>query len=306
MTTTALIDLSSVPLPDAVELLDYETIYATRKAEMIALWPVEQQAEIAATLELESEPISRVLQENSYRELVWRQRANDAVRAVMLVSARGWDLDNVVANLNVERLVVTPEDDTTTPPTAAVMEGDEDLRARAQLSFQGYSTAGPAGAYRFHALSADGQVKDASPVSPEPGKVVVYVMARTGDGEADEALLAKVEAALNPDDVRPMNDAVEVRTVSVVQYEIVAELEMYDGPDGAAIVSAAEDAAQAYAEGVHYIGRDVAMSGLYKALHQPGVVEATITAPAASIPISDGQTAFCTGITITTRIKANA
>ncbi|WP_186113264.1 baseplate J/gp47 family protein [Burkholderia gladioli] len=318
MSTTALVDLASLPMPDAVELLDFETIYARRKADMIALWPAEQQADIAATLELESEPLARLLQENSYRELVWRQRVNDAVRAVLLASAEGNDLDNVAANLNVQRLVVTPADDTTVPPTPAVMESDADFRYRCQLSFQGYSTAGSRGGYLFHSLSADGQVKDASPTSPTPGKVVVYVMSRTGDGNADDTLIGKVRTALSAEDTRPMNDDLDVRTVSVVNYELVAELVVYYGPDADAVVQAAEDAAQAYAESIHYIGKDVAISGFYKALHQPGVIEANIftlrqtganpdpAAVPATIAISDGQTAYCTDITITPRVLKNA
>ncbi len=306
MSTTALVDLASLPMPDAVELLDFETIYARRKADMIALWPAEQQADIAATLELESEPLVRLLQENSYRELVWRQRVNDAVRAVLLASAEGNDLDNVAANLNVQRLVVTPADDTTVPPTPAVIESDADFRYRCQLSFQGYSTAGSRGGYLFHSLSADGLVKDASPTSPAPGQVVVYVMSRTGDGTADETLINKVNAALSVEDTRPMNDDVDVRSVSIVDYTLVAELELYDGPDSDAVVEAATDAAAAYAESLHYIGKEVALSGYYKALHQPGVIKATITSPADNIPISDGQAAYCTGITLTPKVKPNA
>lgn len=306
MSTTALVDLASLPMPDAVELLDFETIYARRKADMIALWPADQQADIAATLELESEPLARLLQENSYRELVWRQRVNDAVRAVLLASAEGNDLDNVAANLNVQRLVVTPADDTTVPPMPAVMELDADFRYRCQLSFQGYSTAGSRGGYEYHALSADGQVKDVQPTSPAPGKIVVYVMSRTGDGTADDALLAKVKAALSVEDTRPMNDDVEVRSCAPVAYQLVAELDVFDGPDGDAVVARAKDAAQAYADSIHYMAMDIALSGFYKALHQPGVIQANIAQPSANTPIADGQTAYCTGITITKRVKQNA
>ncbi|WLE59279.1 baseplate J/gp47 family protein [Burkholderia plantarii] len=306
MSTTALVDLASIPMPDAVEVLDYETILAARKAGFVALYPEDQQAEVAATLELESEPVARLLQESSYRELVWRQRANDAVRAVMLAYAEKADLDNAGANLNVTRLVVTPADDTTVPPTPAVMESDTDFRYRCQLSFQGYSTAGSRGGYLFHSLSADGQVKDASPTSPAPGVIVVYVMSRTGDGTAGDDLLKKVTAALSVEDTRPMNDDVDVRSVSIVNYEVVAEIEMYDGPDGDAVINAAQADAEAYAESLHYIGKDVALSGFYKALHQPGAVKANISVPTNDIEISDGQTAFCTGITITKRIKPNA
>jgi phage-related baseplate assembly protein len=61
-----------------------------------------------------------------------------------------------LGNNNTERLTITPGDDTTIPPTAAVMESDADLRLRAQQAFEGLSVAGPVGAYEYHGRSADG------------------------------------------------------------------------------------------------------------------------------------------------------
>jgi len=58
----ATIDLSQLPAPDVVEALDYETLLAERKATLISLYPADQQAAIARTLTLESEPIVKLLQ----------------------------------------------------------------------------------------------------------------------------------------------------------------------------------------------------------------------------------------------------
>ncbi|MCF7694669.1 baseplate assembly protein, partial [Mycetohabitans sp. B2] len=66
MSTTP-IDLSQLPAPDVIEPLDYETLFAQRKAQLIALYPLEEQADIAATLALESEPMVKLLQESAYR-----------------------------------------------------------------------------------------------------------------------------------------------------------------------------------------------------------------------------------------------
>ena len=71
------ITLSQLPQPDVIEVLDFETILAERKAYFVSLYPADQQAAIAATLALESEPITKLLQENAYRELILRQRIND-------------------------------------------------------------------------------------------------------------------------------------------------------------------------------------------------------------------------------------
>ncbi|HAV1608873.1 TPA: baseplate J-like protein [Enterobacter hormaechei subsp. steigerwaltii] len=118
----AIVDLT----PDVVEVLDYETILAERKATLVSLYPEEQQGAVARTLILESEPIVKLLEENAYRGVIWRQRVNEAARAVMLAYAAGSGLDQIGANYNVPRLVITPSDDTTFPPTPAVMESDTD------------------------------------------------------------------------------------------------------------------------------------------------------------------------------------
>lgn len=80
----ASIDLSLLPAPDVVELLDYEVLFAERKAALIGAMPEEQREAIARTLELESEPLTKLLQENCYRELILRQRVNEAARASMV------------------------------------------------------------------------------------------------------------------------------------------------------------------------------------------------------------------------------
>lgn len=82
------ITLSQLPQPDVIEVLDFETILSERKAYFVSLYPADQQAAIATTLSLESEPITKLLQENAYRELILRQRINDAAVANMLAWAK--------------------------------------------------------------------------------------------------------------------------------------------------------------------------------------------------------------------------
>ena len=112
-----IIDLNQLPAPDVVEELDFETILAERKATLISLYPEAQQEAVARTLTLESEPLVKLLEENAYRELIWRQRVNEAARAVMLACAAGNDLDVIGANYNTTRLTITPADDSTIPPS---------------------------------------------------------------------------------------------------------------------------------------------------------------------------------------------
>lgn len=287
------IDLSALPAPSIVETLDFETIFSEMLADL-------QARDSTFTALVESDPAYKVLEVAAYRELLLRQRVNDAARGVMIAYASGADLDQIAARYNVSRLLITAADDETIPPTPAVYEADDDLRARTILSLEGYTTAGSEGSYLFHSLSADGNVKSAQAISPDPGVVTVFVLSRVGDGTASAPLLNSVTAALSAETVRPLTDNVTVLSASIVEYEIEAELVMYPGPDQAVVEAAALAAMQAYADDMHSIGYDVTLSGIYHALHQPGVKQVNLTNPTANVAVSDGQAAYCTDITLTT------
>ena len=306
------IDLAQIPAPDIVETLDFETIFAAMLSDL-------QARDAVFTALLESDPAYKILEVAAYRELLIRQRVNDAARGVMLATASGTDLDNLAANFNIERLLITPADPDAIPPVAAVYESDSAFRARTQFAFEGLSTAGPTGAYIFHGLSADGDVADiavdavtfhvasglividntANLSTPEPGMVAVTVLSSTGNGVADSNLLALVAAAVNNESVRPLTDKVTVRSAAIVNYTVVATLYFYDGPSSATVLAAANTALNAYIASNHKIGYDVTRSGIFAALHQPGVQNVTLTTPSSDVVIANYQAAYCTSITLT-------
>ncbi|ANE77620.1 baseplate assembly protein [Dickeya solani] len=294
-----LIDLSQLPAPSVVETLDYETLYATRKETLLSLYSADEREAIARALTLESEPLVKLLQENAYRELLLRQRINEAAQAGMLAFAQGNDLDQLGANVNVSRLVITPADNTTVPPTAAVMESDTDFRLRIQQAYEGLSVAGSIGAYQFHGRSASGQVADISVISPGPAQVLVSVLSRENDGTASDTLLATVNAALNAEDVRPVADRVTVKSAVIVPYDINAVLYLYPGPEVEPIRAAAEKKLQSYVSTQHRLGRDIRRSAIYAALHVEGVQRVELARPAEDIVLDDTQASHCTGYTLT-------
>ena len=73
------IDLSQVPAPNVVEPLNFESVLADLKAELLAIDPI-----LGGVLDFESEPVIKLLEAFAYRELLLRGRVNDAARAVML------------------------------------------------------------------------------------------------------------------------------------------------------------------------------------------------------------------------------
>lgn len=293
------IDLSQIPAPKVVETLDFELLLAERKAALVGYYPADEQAAVAAQLELESDPRTKMLQESAYREILLRARINDAARAVMLAYASGTDLDNLGGLFGVQRLEISPADPEATPPVAAVYESDTDFRYRIQLSLEGLSVAGPEGAYIFHALSASGQVLDASATSPAPGEVVVTVLSREGDGTASNELLATVGSALTDESVRPLTDFVQVQDAIIVPYQVEATLHFLSGPDRTVVMAAAQAAIEAYTEGQHRLGLDVTLSGLYAALHQPGVQRVDLASPTGNLVVDRQSASYCTAITLT-------
>ncbi|AWM87373.1 baseplate J/gp47 family protein [Microvirga sp. 17 mud 1-3] len=287
------VDLSRLPFPDAVETLDFEVILADMLADLQARDP-------SFSAMVESDPAHKILEVAAYRELLLRQRVNEAIKAVTLAYATGTDLDNIAANYDVTRQLIAPANPDTIPPTPAVYEDDASLRRRVQLSFEGFSTAGPEGAYIFHALGADPRVLDVGVYGPPetPGVVQVAVLSREGDGTAPADLLAAVSTTLSAQDVRPLTDQVQVLAATIVPYAVEATLTFYDGPDPLVAIAAAQAALDEYVDRQHRMGRDVTLSGLYAALHQEGVQNVTLTQPAASVVIAWNEASYCTGTTI--------
>ncbi|MBT2339458.1 MULTISPECIES: baseplate J/gp47 family protein [Pseudomonas] len=303
MNSFVAIDLSQLPAPEVVEQIDYEQILAERKTYAISLWPEEEREEIAARLELESEPLTKLLQENAYREMIWRQRVNEASVANMLALAKGSDLDNLAANYNVKRLVIQAAKPSAVPPIPLLMESDDSLRERAQMAWEGLSTAGPRNSYIFHARSADGQVADATAESPEPAEAVVTVQSILGDGTAEPALLATVMAYLSDDDRRPVADRLTVQSAQVINYQVKAQLYLWTaGPESELILAAAHASLLSFVHKRRRLGLEVSESIIHASLHVEGVRKVVLE-DWADIIATRYQAPYCTSIDLSLGVE---
>ena len=322
-TTFTAVDLSRLPAPDVVEALDFDTIFADAVARM--------KAEMPTYVERASDPATKLLQVFSYFAQLLRQRVNEAARAVMVAYATGGDLDNLGALFGVVRFTITPADAALGIPAA--MESDTDFRRRMVLAPEGYSVAGPEGAYIFHALSADPDVLDAAATTPQPdsirqlvqsvlvdhgaslalrnamaaalnsavwpGQVILSVLSRTGDGQASADLVAKVEAYLSDETRRPLTDYVTAQAATIVTYQVAATIITFRGPDAALVLSTARARLNAYVADSHRLGRDITRSGIIAALHVEGVQNVLLASPAADLIVTRQQAPWCTDIAIT-------
>lgn len=293
-----LVDLSKLPAPDVLEALDYETLLAERKEAFIQLYPEAERAFWRSRLALESDPITKLLEENCYLQMLERQRINSAAKATMLAYATGTDLDVIAANVNVARQVVQAEDRSVSPPIPAVMEDDASLRLRTQLAFEGMSVAGPRSAYVFHALSAHPLVADVSVVSPEPAQVLVTILSREGQGTAKEEILNAVRTKLNDENIRPIGDRVTVQSAVIQPYQIHAKLHLYSGPEYEPIKAAALKQLTAYTEEKRRLGRDISLSGIYAALHLEGVQRVELVQPTQDLVLPSSKSGYCTNINL--------
>jgi len=283
------VNLSQLPAPAVIEVLDFEAMFDESLTALQALDPTFDAL-------LPSDPAFKILEVCTYLRLLDRQRVNDAARGVMLAYAGGSDLDHLAAIFGVVRQVLDPgKPQEGIPPR---YESDEDFRRRIQLGPEGFSVAGPEGAYVFHALSADPRALDASATSPDPGEVVVSVLSREADGTASQGLLDIVEAKLSADDVRPLTDHVSVKSATIINYTVDATLFTFAGPDSQVVLAEARTRLDRYISESHRLGRDVTRSGLFAALHAEGVQRVEISSPATDIVVDRTQATYCTRITL--------
>ncbi len=288
-----MIDLSQLPSPVIVEALSFEEIAADMIADLKSRDP-------AFTALVESDPAFKLIEIFAYRELLLRQRVNDAARATMLAYALNSDLDQRGANMGLARNLIDPGNPNAFPPIPPTYESDAEFRKRIQLAPEALSVAGPEGAYIFHALKVV-DVADVSVVGPptvDPGEVVVTVLSRSGTGVPSSATLDKVTLKL--EDVRPLTDIVTVQAASLVNYSISAQIYTYSGPDPTTVIQGAKTSLEAYIANQRKLGRDVTLSGIYAALHRPGGVQrVSLSSPSSDVEVAYYQAANCTGITLT-------
>lgn len=299
MKTSSPIDLSLLPAPEAIEEINFEQILAERKSALLQQVPPELRPGIQVAIDMDSEPLAMLLQENSYREMLLRERINERVRRVLLAFAKRSDLDHIAARYYIERLVVQPEDLTSNPPKPLIMESDEALRERIQDAYEGLSTAGPRGAYVFHARSADGRVVDALAVSPEPCDIVVYVLSSEGDGTASAELLNVVFDALNDEEIRPVGDRLTVLSSQIVRYSVRATLTLKSsGPGGELALAEAVNNIKKYVKRRKRQGQPVWRNFLEHLMYVEGVEHVSLHQPSTDLLLTEAQAGCCVEVDI--------
>ncbi|QYM70256.1 baseplate J/gp47 family protein [Pseudomonas sp. So3.2b] len=324
-----MIDLSTLPAPEVLEPIDFETMYQE------VLSDFRQQMGDQWTAVLESDPVVKLLEVAAYQKMLGRARVNDAAKASLLAYAQRTDLDNRAADYDVQRLTIIPADPDAIPPVVAVMESDNALRYRTRLSLEGLSVAGSRGAYEFHGLSASANVANVSVDSPTfigvevnaalraqlpPGAIVVVCDYDAGlqdplPGDVSLAVLPTLESAepgdelvntvlrvLSSEDVRPLTDRPRAQLGKPTPYEVIADLELESGPDPAVVLSASRAGLDAAIAQARSLEGQLPLSALYAALHVSGVRRVRLTSPVADVVCDKRHYPSCTNILLTSRV----
>lgn len=253
------LDIAALPPPSVVEPLDFEAILAAQRADLIARYP-----EAADVLDLESEPLAKLMEVFAYRELLYRARVNDAARAHLIAYAQGADLEHKGAFYNVPRL-----------------PGETDVRYRKRILLRVAALAGNGTAehYQFVAMTASLNVHDAIATSPWRGSVVVQLwLVEQAQAEATRAavlaaLMAPgacmlgVELSASLARPRPIAITARLRREAGAPVDIVARIQ-----------AALPGQMAAYAR----LGRAVPRSWITTRLHAEGIAQ--VTYPDASAP----------------------
>ena len=263
---TTLSDLESLPTPAVIESLSFETIFSELQAEFQSRYP-DYSALLA------SDPAIKLLEVAAYREVLLRNRINEAAKASLLAFATGGDLDHLAAFYGVTRLAD---------------ETDEALRLRTRQRIIGFANAGGAAHYRYWALSASPEVADVEVDSPEPGRVRISVLAKGEEQTVSDAVLNAVRAVVLRDDIRVLTDTVEVVPAELMPVTVHARLWLF--PDApletlAAIQAVSASTLAAFAG----LGWDLTRSWIVGQLQRAGVHKVELLSPTTDIRVAANQ-----------------
>lgn len=114
---------------------------------------------------------------------------------------------------------ITGAENVTTSNGGSDYEDIEIYKQKIREAPEGYSVAGPEGAYKFFAKKADSNISDVHIDSPSPCIVDIYVLMKGGVLPSQE-ILQKVELFCSDKTIRPLNDLVRAKEPQSIEYSI--------------------------------------------------------------------------------------
>lgn len=167
---------------------------------------------------------------------------------------------------------------------------DDEFYELLKTSQNAWSSAGPKGAYIYHAKSVSTDIADVVVNSPNPGEVAIYALMTDGT-PAGSAVKGLIAAACNDDNVRPLTDLVTVEDPTAVGYDIT--LTYYTSSESQKSIAEIEaDVTAAVNDFVTWqagrIGRDINPSRLIQMVVEAGAKRCVVTDPVFT-QLNDGS-----------------
>jgi phage-related baseplate assembly protein len=179
----------------------------------------------------------------------------------------------------------------------ADIEDDDTLRTRIRLAPNTFSNAGSYGAYRFFALSANANIVDVAITSSIPGNVELFPLMNDGS-TTPQQVLDQVYNACNDEKIRPLTDRVLTYSPTVINYDIVADLTIYNTAIGSDVQAAAIAALQAFADlRRKTLGQDITDSQIIRQIQIEGVYKVELVGWSDLI-VNDTEFPYCGSITV--------
>lgn len=188
---------------------------------------------------------------------------------------------------------------TTMSEGGAEVEADDAYRERIRQAPERFSTAGPDGAYLYHAKAASALISDVSVYSPSPGIVEIRPLLVNGAIPGQEILDA-VSAACTDKTVRPLTDKVNVLAPEIIQYTV--NLTYWIDGANATAASTIQTAVSKAVEGwvlwqKTKLGRDINPSELIARIQSAGAKRVQVTEPIYTV-VSKAQVSVASSVSI--------
>ncbi|MBY8291123.1 baseplate J/gp47 family protein [Vibrio fluvialis] len=326
---------SPLPVPELLKTPDFQELYATFKAEVLAELATISPDDVSAvtqTLENNAELLTKMLQvftqilQNHYRR--WNEKC---LQMFGMYATEDDMVDVIVSEMGLTRQIISPGDLNAFPPVPPETESNAHLLTRYYLSMFALASTGTRPGYRFHAMTLGGtpQIEVASPEenvvvvtyrftehelggqtkdaqfrnrAPNSGIVDGYLLTHQGDGSPSEALKAATLAYMTSHPIAQETDQLFIHSPTITPWTLTAELTVPSGPDRSLIEQALSEAAWAYGQEQHRLGGQIERSMLdyilIKASGGSGI-KLDITSPAESLSCDHTEAPYLESVNIT-------
>lgn len=176
-------------------------------------------------------------------------------------------------------------------------EDDDSFRERIKVAPEKFSNAGSKGAYKYWAKTAHQDIIDVAILSPSPGVVKIYPLSKNGNPSTE--IISCVQNILSDDKVRPLTDNVIVETPVRIDFQIAANLTLYNYADSQSIDSEVKTSLGKYISGLKSkLGSAIVPSQIIAILNSIyGVFKVDLILPIFT-DVLEYQWANCTGFQI--------